>query len=62
MSAQTASARNVFSHFRELIGLRGLAGRTRHAQIELFTAQLEEFLVEFGRALRPQFLAFHQRT
>ena len=39
-----------------------LAGRPGHAQIELFTAQLEELLGEILRLLLAQILGLHVRT
>src|SRR5258708_29062915 len=55
-------ARNVLAHLRKLIRLRGLSRGAGHAQIELFTAQLEQLLAEIFGRLRAQVFRLHVRT
>src|SRR6185437_8176115 len=56
------NARNVLTHLRKLIRLRGLARGARHAQVELFAAQLEKLLAEILGFLAAQIFRFHVRT
>ena len=44
-------ARDVAAHLAELVRLRSLTGRLRHAQVELLAAQLEQFLAQLRGAL-----------
>src|SRR5208283_626422 len=53
---------NVLADLRKLIRLGRLAGGARHAQIELFAAQLEQVLAERSRRLLAQILSLHVGT